>query len=252
MSWDLHDEDVRRTLTEGLAPPSNVNDLFADDMWANVFSLWATDLGFQRGDYTASHLFDLWKDHRSNVGYETIRDKYVAPGNPYDLQWPPAVTDRFERTDAGMDDQSGTLAELWNAAVERLDPYQGTFRRDIEEIQSSAASEPVPMALTRDRIDQQVVDSINQSALKSLPEAGGMDSFVEFWMKGDLLLIGEDHPAGYLAFARDGGTQGQIYMNAKGGVFSRGELLVQGVGGGNQDSFKEALRRFSQKKVSFR
>jgi len=31
-----------------------------------------------------------------------------------------------------------------------------------------------------------------------------------------------------------------------------GELLVQGLGGEHHDAFKEAIRRFSQKKITFK
>lgn len=252
MSWDLTDDELRKGVTATVAPPSTVDDLLGDDMWANVFSVWATDLGFQRGDYTASHLFELWTDQRHHAGYDAIRDKYVASGNAYGLDWPSSVVDRFERVDAGMDDQSAALAELGGATVEKLDPYVTAFQADIREIQSSEGSDPQAVGLTRDRIDQAVVDKVNQAALKSLPEAGGVDSFVQFWINRDLLLIGDEHPAAYLDFAKNGGQHGQMYMNAKGGAFSRGTLIVQGISSTNQDAVKAAVRRFSQKKLDFR
>lgn len=250
MSWELQDDEVRKTITEGVAPPSRAEDLLENDSWAGIFSMWATDLGFKHGDYTASRIYEFWRDYRYGTDFATMREKYLAPGNPYGIEWPQNVLDRFERVDAGMEDPAGALAEMRNAAIEKLEPYLSAFGDDIHAIQSTAASEPTGIELTRDRIDQSLVDSINQDALKNAPAAEGLDSFVEFWMRGDLLLIGENHPGAYLDFVKNGGVRGRLYMNSKGGAFSRGEILVQGISSSEYDAFKTAIRRFSQKKVT--
>ena len=112
MAWDIRDADTKKLITESVAPPSGVTELFSDDMWAGIYSMWATDVGFSAGYRDAGSLYELWKDFRYNSGYEAIRDKYVVDGNAYRIEWPTSVKDRFDRADAGMDDQAATLNEL--------------------------------------------------------------------------------------------------------------------------------------------
>jgi len=107
-----------------------------------------------------------------------------------------------------------------------------------------------------------VIDATNQAALKSLPEAEGLDSFVSFVLAGDVVLIGDDHhPAYYEYVEAKGATKGQVYMNKKGTAFSAGELLAGLVsnmpisleaGNSAQEALEEAIGRVSKKKVKWR
>jgi hypothetical protein len=185
-----------------------------------------------------------------------VQATYVDGGGAAAMAWPASVTDRFARLAAGMeDDGSGALGELWGAAVEKFDDYVPLFLADVNELQSATPSQPTQVELTRSMIDQGIVDSINQAALKSLEGAGGAASFIQYVQVDDLVLIGDDHPPAYTEWVMGhAGGAGQTYMNSKGGLMSRGELLVQGYGSYHEhsDNFKAAIRRFSQKKLSFR
>jgi hypothetical protein len=96
------------------------------------------------------------------------------------------------------------------------------------------------------RIEEAVVDSFNQDALKHLAEG----SSTGFWMRDDLLLIGDNHASRYVEFAKNGGNPGQALHESQGGCLQhrRGgcptESWVDPV------SLKETIRRFSQTKVA--
>jgi hypothetical protein len=120
------------------------------------------------------------------------------------------------------------------------------FSQDVRDAATSAVSDPQAVTLTRDRMDQAVVDSFNQDALKTLAEGSSID----FWMRDDLLLIGNNQPKPYVEFAKNGGNKGTLKMKAKGGAFSSDEVVVKQEAWLDLAALKEAIRRFSQKKVT--
>ena len=254
MAWNLRDDEVRATITSGVAPPADPETMLADDTWANIFSMWCTDMGHGTGDYTASAIFALWRDLTYRTEWETVKANYLDEGGAYALEWPDNVRLRFDQLANGMsDDPAGAFGEMWAAALEKLEPYMEAFRGDINDLQSETASEPVATGIAWEDIDRDLVDSINQVTLKELPDAEGLNSFLQYWQLGDLVLLGDNHPAQYLAYVKaHGGGEGQIYMNSKGGFASRGEIIVQGYGSHyeHSDDFKAAIRRFSQKKLN--
>lgn len=251
MTWDLKDEDMRASIISAVAPPSVLTDLLANDMWASTFSVWATEQGWAKGVYEPSRLFELWRDYRGGTAWETVRDKYVVDGNPMSLEWPSAVKDAFGRAATGESEPRAALAQLWGYSAERLERYVTEFLADIKEIQSSAASEPTVVAFSREGIDQAMVDRVNGANVKDLQPK----QLVNGWLKGDLLLLGEGHPASYLAYAKDGGVEVQVWMWDKGGAFGRGELRWTSVTGNTLIDSDQlagigaAVARFSQKKL---
>lgn len=212
------------------APPADVEAILSDDLWASVFSAWATDLGYQQGDYTASTLHHLWIDLAYGTPGETIYAQYVDPSSGSALPWQTSVFDRFERVANGMDsDYAGALAETRGATTEMLEPYASWFRNDIFELQSQQPSEPTPVGMTLDQIDMGTVDSINQAALKDMPEFdkdpdGGR---VNFYATTDLVLIGDNHPGTYYQYLTEHGyVLGTIMMMRRGSTFSAGRVEV--------------------------
>lgn len=230
MVWELKDEDLLGRVAATTAPPSSVDTLLGDELWSNVFSMWATDLGYQRGDYKASLLHHLWADLNYGTPGETIRAQYVDPNGPSALPWQTSVQERFERVANGMDsDFGGALAELRNATIEALEPYVSQFRGDILELQSQHVSEPTPVPVKMIRPDMSTVDSINQTTLKDLPEfsknQGG--STVKFYANSSAVLIGDNHPASYYEYLKaTGHTIGTVRMMKRGGAFSPGRVEV--------------------------
>lgn len=230
MVWELKDEELLDRVAATTAPPSSVETLLGDELWSNAFSMWATDLGFQRGDYKASHLHHLWADLSYGTPGETIRAQYVDENGPTALPWQTSVVERFERVANGMDsDFSGALTELRHATIEALEPYVSQFRDDILGIQSQHVSEPTPVPVKMTRPDMSTVDSINQATLKDLPEFGKdrESSTVKFYANGSAVLIGDNHPASYYEYLKaTGHTIGTVRMMKRGGAFSPGRVEV--------------------------
>lgn len=275
MAWDLKDDDLLKRIADTTAPPSDLPTILSEELWANAFSMWATDLGYQRGDYAASNLQRVWRDLEYNTSGETIYNQYVDPAGGSGIQWPPSVPERFERVANGMDsDYSGALAETRAATTEMLERYVPLFRDDIHEIQSMNVSEPTPVTINLPKIDMAMVDRINQAALKDLPEFKSTQNLpasqVKFYANTGAVLIGDNHAASYYEYMDAvGHTFGTITMMKRGGAFGPGrlEVAINGVieaggiypgervlyGQGDiRDAVTEAIGRVSNKEVKHR
>lgn len=230
MTWDLRDEDRLCSVCAETAPPTDLETLLSEDLWASAFSAWATDLGYQQGDYTASTLHRVLIDLAYGASGETIYAQYLDPSSGSGLSWPSAVFERFERVANGMDsDYAGALAETRGAATEMLEPYASLFRDDIFQLQSQHPREPTQVETTLSQIDMSTVDGINQAALKDLPELSkdSSGSKVTFYANTELVLIGDNHPASYCEYLNDRGhTVGTIMMLRRGSAFSAGRVQV--------------------------
>lgn len=110
---------------------------------------------------------------------------------------------------------------------------------------------PEEIELTRDQIQDEVVDNWNQIALKKLNK-GDQAKFYEI---GDLVIIDADDPAGmqpYVTWARsqqDVMNGATITMVEKGGVFDPGSIKVVGVQ--HAGAFEAAIKRISKKKIIY-
>jgi hypothetical protein len=273
MAWDLRDDELLKRIADRTAPPSDLRGILSDETWVNAFSMWATDLGFQRGDYAASALYRLRVDLEHNTAGETIFSQYVDPAAGSGIQWPSSVPERFERVANGMDsDYSGALAETRAAATEMLERYVSPFRDDILQIQSENVSEPTPVPANLAKPDTGSVDRINQAVLKDLPEfrSAGDKARVKVYATTEVVLIGDDHPASYYEYLdATGHTLATITMMRRGGAFGPGKLEVAingmvepgGQGAGDvllrgqdevRQSITEAIGRVSNKEVVHR
>jgi hypothetical protein len=230
MEWDLKDEDLLSRIAATSAPPSDLQAILSDELWANAFSMWATDLGFNQGDYNVGNLYHVWRDLSYGAPGETVYAQYVDPSGPSALQWPSNVVERFERVANGMDsDYSGALAELRYATIETLEPYASQFRDDIHSLQSQHVSEPTLVDVKLSPPDLGMVDGINQMELKDLPEFGkdAAGSKVKVYANTEVVLIGDNHPgSAYEYLNATGHTVGTIVMMKRGGAFSAGRVEV--------------------------
>jgi hypothetical protein len=262
MTWKLSDSAAIATISGGSELPTDINRILEDAAWNHVFSVWANDTanGAQTGDDQARVWLEFWTDCKKldvDLDKKYFSDSATVPV-PYD-QALMHMWGQRKQSPWAIDNQ---LADI---AAQRLDEkYWDDFSDDVREASKTAASDPqasdpqvsalqvgVPSAprgltLTRDRIDQAVVDDVNQAALKNLAEG----SSIGFLMRGDLLLIGDNHAPTYVEFAKYGGNEGTLKMKAKGGAFSTGEVVVQQESWLDPAALKEAIRRFSQKKVT--
>jgi len=230
MAWQLTDDDWLARIAAETAPPRDVPSVLSSELWANAFSMWATDQGYTTGDYTASALYRTWVDVRYGTAGETVYAQHLDPASGTPVAWPASVLERFARVANGMDsDYSGALAEAQHALEEMLQPYVDQFCADVLEIQSRNVSEPTPTAT---KPDVGVVDGINQTVLKELPEfrsekANLIESQVRFYATPDLVLIGDSHPASYYDYLTARGyTIGTVTMMRRGSGFSPGRVEV--------------------------
>ena len=233
MAWQLTDQEWLTRIAAETAPPNDVPALLSDELWANAYSMWATDLGFVQGDYTASTLHRVWVDLAYGTAGETVYEQYLDPSAGSGVPWPEALLDRFARAANGMDsDYSGALDETRRVVSEMLEPYVARFCEDVHALQSENVSEPMPVPAASVKPDLGAVDAINQAVLKDLPEfrsekANLADSRVRFYATADVVLIGDDHPASYYEYLNAvGHTIGTITMMRRGSAFNPGRMEV--------------------------
>jgi hypothetical protein len=230
MGWKLKDDELLDRVAAATAPPGDLETLLADELWSNVFSIWATDLGFEGGDYNASRLHHLWADLSYGTAPDTIRAQYVDPGGASALPWPASVLERFERADNGMDsDYNGAVTELRHATIEALEPYASKFRDDIKGVQSEHLSQPTLVDVKLTQPDMGLVDRVNQATLKDLPEYNSdhTGATVKWFANSQVVLIGDNHPASYYQYLKaTGHTEGWLMMMKRGSAFKPGRVEV--------------------------
>ena len=233
MAWELTDQEWLTRIGAETAAPNDVQALLSDDLWANAFSMWATDLGVAQGDYTVSTLHRLWVDLAYGATGEAVYEQYVDPSSGSVVQWPDGLLDRFARGANGMDsDYMGALEETRRVVSDMLEPYVARFCQDVHDLQSENVSEPTPVPAKFITPDEGAVDAINQMVLKELPEfrsdkANMAESQVRFYATSDLVLIGDSHPASYYEYLTARGyTVGTITMMRRGSAFSPGRMEV--------------------------
>jgi hypothetical protein len=101
---------------------------------------------------------------------------------------------------------------------------------------------PVPEWLTSKRL---LVRSRNEANLKAAGEGDGLI----FYQREGWLFVGPGHNERILAWAA-GGTSGTITVISRGFLSSPGEIEVSGAE--DRDAFKQAIREFSKKKITFK
>jgi hypothetical protein len=272
MTWNPSDPAATATIAGGSEVPDTVAKIFADTAWNHVFGVWAKDEAQSGGQSLPWVLYQFYTDaNKDPLGLELDR-KYFS-----DSATEPLL--RTSQTDslwvmwrrqgqgigASMQDFADRAAEIldWDEEV-----WFG-FKQDVDHVAKTAASDPEAVAeavrqaetakiqaatpsapqnapLTRARIDQAVVDNVNQVELKDLAE----QSLIGFSMSDDLLLIGDKHPQAYLKFVTDnGGHQGMLKMEARGSAFKTGEVWVEEADWFDEKKLLAAIQRFSKKKL---
>jgi putative adhesin Stv-like protein len=109
-------------------------------------------------------------------------------------------------------------------------------------------------SITWDEVDWGFVQNLNQRLLKDCDKGGSLP----FWQAGAGLLLGTEQPPTYrrlfeqLRGNADGDGEapsGTVTVLSRGSGLSHGEVEV--TGDYDEEAFKQALRQFSQKKVTF-
>ena len=265
------DEATLQTLrTE--TPPDKFADCYASADWYPIYSVYA------RANFVNENLEFLEQvDEFVRTGDEAlarrIYDEYVPLGAPNQVNLYDANRDALDQT-FGDDDPALTrdmfddsYAEIQNLidsdSYNRFKQHLLSIRKQLQDEHQAATEETEPepprpsvigapqkVQLTRDKVDDAVVDKWNQQTLKAMGE-GDVTSFYEI---DDLIIIDADHDEGvqpYVAWAKeeDASTEGTVTMVKKGGVFDPGSILAKGVR--DKDNFEAAIARVSKKKVTY-
>jgi hypothetical protein len=140
-------------------------------------------------------------------------------------------------------DTFATYSRLWDALRDEF------LLADKPEAPKKISA-PVKQEITRQQVDDAVVDNFNKTALKDLP----LGASTSFYQVGDLVIIeagmGEDQPFMKWIRAQPGVTQGAaISKTANSGAFSSGTYTVRGAG--DKDLFKRAVAKVSKAKIVF-
>jgi hypothetical protein len=269
MTWDLSDTEAIATITAWDHPPYNMNEMLADAAWAHVFDVWANDRA-QTATGDTRVWCQFYTDCKKPLEYDELETKYFSEDAtetlPYDQMLRRTWFDRdkspyliqsqlahiaaqhFDAEDLGEFDLWEDIRDVAKTAVS--DPQALADAVEEAEFQATTVSSPQKVALTRDRIDQAVVDATNQDALKNLQPKTNP---ISFRMAGDLLLIGDNHQRPYVEFAQKNGgnDKGRLAMKSKGGAFGPGEVLVQRAPWLVEAELEAAIKRLSQKNVTF-
>jgi hypothetical protein len=267
MTWTVDTTELD-LISQAGEPPQDPNLMLQDQKWSAIFHLWAKNK-VAAGDQQPMCLYQLESCLVQTLTLDEYYPLFFDDGAQYPIQMPVGLKIKAKMVveDRSDDSEDTVKKELKDNVVEQLWRYYGDFFKDVKAKQQEAVSKvddaapsvpqpvkttvstPKVVPLTRARIDQVVVDKTNEVALKDLQPDSQPITFLMF---DDLLLIGDNHPEAYVEFAKkNGGNKGRLAMKSKGGAFSTGEILVQRVSGVDEAKLKAAIKRFSQKKVTF-
>jgi hypothetical protein len=185
-------------------------------------------------DYAAPDLTDA----------EDLYYRYLLDGVP-DEAWEHSCTGIF-----GKDQLAGQDLVWLSCSGFVVDPDQltsiGLAGGLPTEVTKDTAGPGLNWLPTDEDLDR--IAALNGQKVKDTPNG----ETVVIRVGGDLVLIGHDHgpnEENYIKAARDFG-QGKLTVK-KGGAFSKGTIHVDGLRSGQHDLVREAIGRFSDKKVEF-
>jgi hypothetical protein len=266
--WKERGEDWMIVLLKSTAVPATVPECQRDQQWWEIFGLYAAaNLADESVDFL--NAVDEFKRLNSMDKAQEIYDQFVSTSAPrqvnlYSGNLTP-LQDVFEVEDAPL----GSL-DMFDAAYAEIQQLleQDTYkkykivaenvstelRKEAEEGGEHLAPRtiglPQQVKLTREMIQDEIVDGINEVALKDLQKGISLN----FWQIEDLVVLHapylNDESQPYLSWARANSDHaGTITMKEKGGAFGAGSISVRGAT--DQATFKAAIARISKKKVVF-
>jgi hypothetical protein len=205
---------------------------------------------------------EKYKQYPSAALAQTIYDRFVRTGVTN-------VSGSMEEalTAACTADPPSDRADLFDAVYEEMTKltisqygdFQIMVNRVGAELNAETPSKPVvidragPNELTRTKIDDSVVKSWNERALKDLKALKGVPRTTTFYQSGKLLIV--VHPKGkeagqpYLKWADDQPDIDEGTLTIEGGTFSRASITATGVE--DQAAFRTAMAACSTMPVNF-
>ena len=243
MTFRFISQDLLNWLLQAGSPPGDVQSALADPGWAEAIAAWIIDdyyLQIQDPDLDNWGMF-IQRWHQGT----SLADLYAEFGQRdarHEVEWDIRLQSLFLTTVNGLDPEDETRQQLWDAVVARIEPHYPVFVEDVASV--ATVSEPQEVVQTPS-IDWDYIDQLNEINLKNA--AAGVQ--LDFVQRGEVVLIGSGWPDYYTNWAQGGGQWGNITVQSRGGFASTGEIEVTGAQ--DQAAFKETLRRFSKKKVTF-
>jgi hypothetical protein len=201
--------------TQALALASGSGNAFAYGRWVRRYAL-------------DDNLDDLFTHFRTNVA------------NVQNIMW--------------WLDNVAPYGQALDAAVAR---HPGNFKDFVEEVgdpwQAALMARPAISTAIHgvvnaegETIDWGDFEDRNRDYVKNLGEGAG----AAFWQHGETLVIGGQYRSPYgTRILEAGGAEGTLTMVSRGGTLSRGKVQVTGAA--DQDAFRRAFARLSQKSVEF-
>ena len=223
-------------MVEAGDPPSELATCFSDAFWREMFVPWADALMYTLGDMAIEHTARFGAAYAGNMSTREMWEKF-GPGGEWQLEPGEAQIEQFRQAAEEGVNEDAARAALWFYALEVLNPHYPAF---VEAVQKDKGDALQPLSF-----DQAAIDQTNEINLKGLKP----DENTSFFQRGPILLIGSGHPDKVVAWAAQG-KKGFIEMLARGSLGSTGEMEVSGYE--DEAVFKECVRRFSKKKITFK
>jgi Regulator of G protein signaling domain len=263
--WETRANDTRtdpaalRALRDGPVPGSYALCL-ADPAWRALLRLYLEDTSaVENLDFLDS--VEEFRAYPSANAAGVVFERYLRDGaqDAINIDYGPRqdILKRFAEDDH-LDDAAlfDRACDAVRANIEgAFYSFQGLANRAGQEARTPTedpaahviVDDPDPLVMGPDHVDRAVVDTWNETALKSLVEK----ETTLFYEIGDLVIIDARQPAGVQPYVNWASTAtprpGQITMTKKGGAFGPGSIAAARVQ--NAVVFEAAVRRVSKKEV---
>ncbi|MGH9117727.1 MAG: hypothetical protein ACRD0A_07560 [Acidimicrobiales bacterium] len=239
-------DDATREWIKGDAyPPEDVSTALADTTWGPLVLTYADAHGDGevRG---AIRLLDSY--HRRQDEPAALWEMYGSMGSVVDVKWPePHHSNLVEAFEARSDEAEATWLEWFDEWIRYADGVAGrayqAFLGEIERIKYGAGA-----TFTVDQIDWDFVRRLNEYVLKNAEPGTKLD----FLQLGEQVMILDDDatpPTYQDAFYEARAVLGSIDVRSRGGLTSRGRIVVTGAS--DEDAFEAHIRQFSKKSIEF-
>jgi hypothetical protein len=237
--WENLDAQSRAFIETAEAPKDDVWWITADPNWGVLFSNWLGASGYAQEAAIGAFLVQ-----GVNADCETLWGRYGDAGSGV-VDWAshtPEVHAKLQAAEQSGDFSPGLLGEWTYAAVDVVTPYVVPFIDEVNRIRGGSEA-----TFSYDDIDWGFVQQLNQYLLKNL-DAGGSMQYLQLGQA--VLFDGEGTPPTYRQAMIDAGaSEGQVYVDARGGLASRGKISV--TRSPDEAAFKAAIREFSNKQIEF-
>ena len=256
MPWTVADPQAAEYL-KGLGdPPDQPDALFSDANWTWAWQLWAGELA-QTGDVVPYNAGSCLTALLGGSSLADVYPTYVEDGAPNAVPLPMGIRIRARTAIEGGGEDPDVVRESLRSEMDNTTyGYLGQFHTAVGEAQAAAteaadyqASEDAvnESGMTRDHIALDYVDQVNEGEQKNLEEGQSID----YIQSGNIVLLGDRHHNLYYDVIKmqDDYAEGTLTMVEKGAGLSPGEISVTGTN--NEAAFKEAVRRYSKKKIDF-